>query len=625
MKKTFLTAILCIAVTLLFAQRNAPGAVYYSVYFPNAIHHEAQIVMTLTSVPKGPLRVRMSRSSPGRYATHEFAKNIYNVKAYTNKGGELMMKQIDGDIYEIPVHPPVVNVSYTLFGNWVDGTYAGIDAGQAHLNMPAAFMWAVGFDKRPIKIQFNDLDKYNWKVSTQLKNEGNGIYSAPNLQYMMDSPTELSNYKQTSWEIINPTGKRQKINLHVYSDDNQQTIDAFGKQVQKVVLEEQAVFSEVPNYDYGEYTFINNVHPTVNGDGMEHRNSTIITDPFEKIEGNERQVLGTFSHEYFHNWNVERIRPKSLEPFDFTHSNQSSELWFAEGFTQYYGEMLLKRAGVYELDRYADVLGNVINSVLNMPGAKKYPPVQMSRYAVFADAGVSIDANNMPNIFTTYYQYGAATALALDLRLRAEFNLTLDDYMHLCWQRFGKIEKPYTVPMLQLVLAQLTKEPAFASDFFRQYIYGIEKNNYEGLLANAGLLLRKENPGKAWAGPLFNAVGRSRAGQAHSAQQNDGLFIATSTVEGTPVYKAGLDAGDIVLTADGQEVKDQKAFNDIVANKKPGDKMIVKYKNRTGEHQATVVLEENPYFEVVTFEKAGKTLTADQEAFRNNWLQSKVK
>ncbi|WP_240663233.1 M61 family metallopeptidase [Mucilaginibacter limnophilus] len=231
MKKTFLTAILCIAVTLLFAQRNAPGAVYYSVYFPNAVHHEAQIVMTLTSVPKGPLRVRMSRSSPGRYATHEFAKNIYNVKAYSNKGGELVMKQIDADVYEIPVHPPVVNVSYTLFGNWVDGTYAGIDAGQAHLNMPAAFMWAVGFDKRPIKVQFNDLDKYNWKVSTQLKNEGNGIYSAPNLQYMMDSPTELSNFKQASWEIVNPTGKRQKINLHVYSDDSQQTIDAFSKQV----------------------------------------------------------------------------------------------------------------------------------------------------------------------------------------------------------------------------------------------------------------------------------------------------------------------------------------------------------------------------------------------------------
>ncbi|RYZ98220.1 MAG: M61 family peptidase [Sphingobacteriaceae bacterium] len=625
MKKLLLLAALCIFTSALFAQRNIPGTVYYTVSFPNAVHHEAEIVLTLTQSSKMPLRVRMSRSSPGRYATHEFGKNIYNVKAFTDKGTELFVKQIEGDIYEIPLHPSTVNISYTLFGNWVDGTYAGIDAGQAHLNMPAAFMWAVGFERRPIKVTFNDLDKYGWKVSSQLKYEGGNIYSAPNLQYLMDSPTELSAFKKTSWEVTNPTGLRQKINLHAYVDDSQQVVDVFAAMVQKVTLEEQAIFGELPAYDYGEYTFLNNVHSTVNGDGMEHRNSTIITDTYDKIEGNEVNILGTFSHEYFHSWNVERIRPKSLQPFDFTHSNLSSELWFAEGFTQYYGELALKRTNFYTIDNYTQVLGGLVNSVLNTPGAKKYPPVQASRYAVFADAGVSIDANNNSNIFTSYYQYGGATALALDLRLRAEFNLTLDDYMRLVWKTYGKTEKPYTIPLLQLALARLTKEPAFASDFFKQYIYGTAKNNYEGLLANAGLLMRKARPGKAWAGPLFNAVGRSRAGQAHSSSSQDGLFIATSTMEGSPIYKAGLDAGDIILQAEGQEVKDQKTFGDIIDTKKPGDKLAIKYKNRTGSHDAVITLEENPYYEVITFEKAGMTLSKDQEAFRNAWLQSKVK
>ncbi|RYD94521.1 MAG: M61 family peptidase, partial [Sphingobacteriales bacterium] len=539
MKKLLLIAAVIIYTSALFAQRRYTQApVYYTVSFPNAVHHEAEILMTIPQAPKGPLRVRMSRSSPGRYATHEFGKNIYNVSAFTDKGSMLPVRQIEGDIYEIPVHPSTVNISYTLFGNWVDGTYAGIDAGQAHLNMPATFMWVIGGERRPVKIQFNNLDKYKWKVSTQLKYEGGNLYSAPNMQYMMDSPTELSAYKATSWEVINPTGKRQKINLHIYSDDSQQAIDSFGKMVQKVVLEEQAIFGELPVYDYGEYTFINNTHPTVNGDGMEHRNSTIISDPLNKIEGNEKTSLGTFAHEYFHSWNVERIRPKSLEPFDFTHSNQSSELWFAEGFTQYYGEMLLTRAGFYTNDDYAGVLGLLVNAVLNTPAAKKYPPVDMSRYAVFADAGVSIDANNNINVFTTYYNYGGATALALDLRLRSEFNLTLDDYMRAVWQTYGKPEKPYTVPMLQLVLARFTKEPGFASDFFKQFIYSAEKNNYEPLLANAGFLMRKAHPGAAWAGPLFNSVGRSRAGQAHSASSGEGLFIATSTTEGTPVTTA---------------------------------------------------------------------------------------
>ncbi|MEO6150783.1 MAG: PDZ domain-containing protein [Mucilaginibacter sp.] len=625
MKKLFLLAAVSFYTSALFAQRYSPAPIYYTISFPNAVHHEAEIVITIPQAPKGPMRFRMSRSSPGRYATHEFGKNIYNVSAFSEKGSMLAARQIDGDIYEIPVHPSTVNISYTLFGNWVDGTYTGIDAGQAHLNMPATFMWVPGLERRPVKFQFNNIDKYNWKVSTQLKYEGGSIYTAPNLQYMMDSPIQLSASKITSWEVTNPTGKRQRINLHVYSDDSQQFIDAFGKMVQKVTLEEQAVFGELPAYDYGEYTFLNNVHPTVNGDGMEHRNSTVITDTFDKIEGNEKATLGTFAHEYFHSWNVERIRPKSLEPFDFTHSNQSGELWFAEGFTQYYGEMLLTRAGFYTNDEYGQVLGGLVNAVLNTPASKKYSPVQMSQYAVFSDAGVSIDANNNANVFTTYYQYGGATALALDLRLRSEFNLTLDDYMRQVWLTYGKTERPYTIPMLQLALARFTKEPGFASDFFKEFIYGAEKNNYAPLLANAGFLMRKAHPGIAWAGPLFNAVGRNRAGQAHSNASNEGLFIATSTVEGTPIYKAGLDAGDVILQAGGQDIKDQATWDSIIATKKPGDKLSVKYKNRMGMHEVEVLLEENPYFEVVTFENAGQPLSKEQEAFRNAWLQSKIK
>ena len=128
---------------------------------------------------------------------------------------------------------------------------------------------------------------------------------------------------------------------------------------------------------------------------MEHRNSTCIVLPINKVEGNENLMMGVFAHEYFHSWNVKRIRPKSLEPFNFEHANMSSELWFAEGFTQYYGEMLLIRSGFNTVDQYTRTVGGLVNSVLNTPAAAKYTPIQMSRYSVFADAGVSIDpANN---------------------------------------------------------------------------------------------------------------------------------------------------------------------------------------------------------------------------------------
>jgi predicted metalloprotease with PDZ domain len=440
---------------------------------------------------------------------------------------------------------------------------------------------------------------------------------------MMDSPTELADIKRSTWEVVNTDGKKETLHLTTHSVDAQPVIDNFAKMVQKVVLEEKAVFGELPTYDYGEYTFLQDVFPTNSGDGMEHRNSTSIVEPMDKVEGNEVRMLGTFAHEYFHSWNVKRIRPKTLEPFNFEHADMSGELWFAEGFTQYYGEMLLVRAGFHTPEEYTRTLGGLVNSVLNTPAAARYSPVQMSNYAVFADAGVSIDATNQGNIFTSYYFYGGATALALDLRLRSEFNINLDDYMRQVWLDNGKPYIPYTIADLQKSLTKLTNK-TFAAHFFTKYIYGFEKNNYVALLAKAGLILQKAQPGKAWAGSLFVNAQRGRSGQVRATTDN-GFAITSNTTIGTPIYKAGLDVGDVILKADGKDIKDAQAFSDAVTSKSIGDKIVVDYMDRAGMHQTTIILEENPALEVVTFEKAGKTLSAEQQAFRNNWLSSKVK
>ncbi len=621
MKKLFTLAAASLFAASAFAQKQKP--IYYTISFPNAVHHEAEILLTIPQAPGGALKVHMSRSSPGRYATHEFGKNIYNLKATGNDNVPLVIKQLEGDLYEIQGTTETVKISYTLFANWTDGTYASVDASHAHLNMPASIMWAEGQDERPIRVQFNDADKYGWKVATQLKSEGDNVYSAPNLQYLMDSPTELSAYKINSWTVDN-NGKPEKINITTHSDDSQAVIDNFAKMVQKMVLEEKAVFGELPVYDNGEYTFLQDVHPTTSGDGMEHRNSTIIVQPAPKVEGFESRLIGTFSHEYFHSWNVKRIRPKSLEPFNFTHANMSSELWFAEGFTQYYGELVLARAGIHSVDDYTRTIAGLVNQAVNTPGAAKYSPAEASRYAVFADAGVSIDPNNQTNMFTSYYTYGGATALALDLRLRSEFNLTLDDYMRQVWLSRGKVMKPYTIADLQSDLATVTKNPKFAADFFKRYVNSTEKNNYEALLAKAGMVLQRVQPGKGWAGPIGGAGGRGRSGQARTSE-GEGFAIQSNTTAGTPIYKAGIDAGDVITKADGKDIKDAAAFTEALANKKPGDKIAVSFKNRAGEHQTVISLEENPNYEVVTFEKAGKQLTKEQQDFRDKWLSSKVK
>ena len=608
MKKFLGTTLFSVLSLCVFAQNE----ISYTVSFPNAVHHEAEISLQISNVPAGPLTIRMSRSSPGRYATHEFGKNVYNLKAFDASGKPLVVNQPAGHEYEIAGHGNSVKVTYTVFGNWIDGTYAGFDNTHAHMNIPATFAFPVGMDGRARLVEFNYPDKQNWKVATQLKPLGKNTFYAANLQYFMDSPVEIADYKTAKWEVKNPDGKAQTIHLITHSNDNQAAIDRYAEMLKKMVDEHLAVWGEFPTYDYGNYYFLDDVYPDNAGDGMEHRNSTSIVQRTPKIEGYESNLLGTFSHEYFHSWNVERLRPKTLEPFDFAHSNVSDELWLAEGFTQYYGGLLLTRSGLKTIENSVQAFTGMVNSVLNTPGAKHFSPIEASRYAVFADAGVAIDQTNKANIFLSYYTYGAATALALDLRLRSEFKLTLDDYMRALWKAYGKPEVAYRVQDLEKTLSELTKNPSFAKDFFKRYIYGTEKNDYAKLLLNAGLVLRKANPGKAFTGfGRLNAV--------------NGKVILPQTLVGSPAYVAGLDVDDVLLTIDGKDINAVAAVDAIIDAHRPGDTISITYLYRGEQKTTTLTLTENPALEVVTIENTGGTLTPAMQTFRDSWLNSQVK
>jgi predicted metalloprotease with PDZ domain len=604
--KTSLYLLLFLFSTLnLFAQKPLE----YRISFPNAVHHEADVELLIPDVPAGPLTFRMSRSSPGRYATHEFGKNVYAVKAFNENGSELPVIQIEGDVYRVDKHNGTVKISYTVFGNWVDGTYLAIDEIHAHLNMPAAFMWVPVLSGRPIQIKFNDLNKYGWKVATQLKPTVLAdTFTAPDLNYFMDSPVELSDHHLFSWTDRNTDNTEQLIRVSSHSVDNKEVVFGYAKMVERMVKESKAVFGELPRFDHGSYTFLQDVSKDNAGDGMEHRNSTVITDPLNKIAGNEEDLLGTFSHEFFHAWNVERIRTKTLEPFNFSHANMSSELWFAEGFTQYYGNLILKRAGFLSDKQYQGVLSDILNGVLNSPGASSFSAPQMSRRAVFVDAGVSVDRNNYANTFTSYYTYGAFIALGLDLRLRSEFKRTLDDFMQAVWKKHGKTEIPYSIQDLQNVLGVLTNT-GFAEDFFSRYVLGTEKNDYAKLLANAGLNLKKAQPEKASIGSIRLYVnpadGKSR--------------VVSPTIKGTAAYEAGIDMGDYILKIGDDALNGN--LDDILKKYRPGERIPVVFEHKGKVKTGTLNLMESNLLELLENEKAN----SEQIRFQTDWLTSKIK
>ena len=577
----------------------------YQVSFDNAVHHEARISVTYRDVGAAPVRFQMSRSSPGRYAIHEFAKNVYSVSAVDGRGRPLTIERTDPYGWTVPGHDGTVVFSYTLFGDRSDGTYSQIDATHAHLNMPATLVWATGFDDRPVEIAFKPFDD-SWAVATQLE-QGPDAYTfaAPNLQYLMDSPTELSAHMRRQW-TVDDQGVPRTVVIAAHHAGTEAEMDIFAERARRVVDAQIAVFGDVPDYDFGTYTFIADYLPYVSGDGMEHRNSTIINNSRSFKEADFGQI-GTLSHEFFHAWNVERIRPAELEPFDFTRANPTPSLWFAEGFTSYYGPLSIRRAGVSNVDAFLAEMGGQLNFVQNASGRRFGSPQEMSLRAPFVDAATSIDPTN-DAIFVSYYPYGAVIAFGLDLTLRQRFpGVTLDDLMRYMWRAHGVTEKPYTPADLQAALAEVTGDAAFAAEVFDRQIRGSDLPDFAPLLAQAGIQIRPANPTAAWAGGVrFPATGPA--------------IIPAAVAPGTPLYEAGLDRGDQIVAVGDAAVAGAADWIAALAAAKPGDVVPVRFLQRGVERSATLRLVVDPSFRLVRSEADGGAVTPEQLAFRQAWL-----
>jgi predicted metalloprotease with PDZ domain len=582
-------------------------SVEYHLGFPNAVHHEAEVTATFRGVPQPLLEVLMSRSSPGRYALHEFAKNVYQFRANSAKGESLGVTRPNPYGWNVAAKGETVIVHYTVFGDHADGTYAGIDQTHAHLNLPAILVWARGFENAPAQVTFEIPAGSGWRVATQLKPEADGSWTAPSLEWLMDSPVELSTHAVAEWKV-----EGQSFRMAVHSRESDDAVKAVAKKAQAVVLEAEGVFGNLPKFDNGTYTFLMDYLPYVYGDGMEHRDSTSISGT-AYLKDSEKAALSTVAHEFFHSWNVRRIRPRSLEPFNFERANMSDELWFAEGFTSYYGPLTLQRAGFSTLDEFARELSGEVNRVLNGPGREMFSVVEMSEQAPFVDAARSIDANNFRNTFISYYTYGAALAFGFDLSIRERFpGKSLDDWMRVMWRRHADVGSPYTLTDLQSGLAEATGDAAFAAETFRKHIVGKEPLDYAALAKEAGLEVRKAHAGKPWVGA------------ARVDSEGDGAKLAEVSLRGSPLYRAGLEMGDVVTQCDGKLLKKAEDFQGCVAKHAVGDVLNLVYTSRAGARKATVTVAEDPAVEIVTFEKAGEDISAPVKSFRIEWLGSKA-
>ena len=617
--KTAFRLLLIVAPMLLAASRVAGQSTDYEITVTNGGTHQAQVRATFSGLQHGPIVVRMSRSSPGRYAVHEFAKNVYAVSATNGAGQPLQLTRRDPYSWGVASHDGTINFRYTIFGDRVDGTFLGIDQTHVHMNMPATFAWVDELDTAPVTLSLRVPE--GWRVATQLEPTSDPmLFRAPNLQYFLDSPTEASAFTLREWtQPIGTQTPRYRIALHHQGTEAQ--ADSFAALVRRIVAEQHAIWGEAPAYDFGTYTFIVDYLPWASGDGMEHRNSTIVSaggrasiaEPAARVAR-----LGTMSHELFHAWNVERLRPATLEPFDFMRANMSDVLWFAEGFTSYYGPLAIRRAGIFSDDDFARTLSNLIVTTIESPARMFGSAAEMSQRAAFVDAATSIDPTHHHNTFLSYYTWGAAIGAGLDLTLRTRFEKTLDGWMRALWTEYGRQQtaalapaRPYTLTDLRTSLGAFVGDTAFANDFFRRHIEGSQPIPYGPMLARAGFLLEPDSA-RPYLGGSF---------EADSA--TGGVYVNWTAANGS-FWNAGINNGDIILAVDGDEVSTPEELTGAVAGKRAGDVIAVEVIQRSGRNTVRLPILMRAPLRLVTFESAGRELTAEQRAFRESWLGSKA-
>ncbi len=573
-----------------------------------------QVEVTFADVPAGTLQVLMSRTSPGRYAVHEFAKNVFDVHVDDGAGVPLRYERPNTSQWDVVAHSGAVRVRYKVFGDQVDGTFLGIDTTHAHINIPAALMWARGLEGRPVRVTFDGAP--GWKVATQLRPTSDPqTFTAPNLQYLVDSPAELSNFSLRTFRLD------QEFRIALHHEGSEADADRFAAGVERLVREERAIFGELPAFE-APYTFIADFVPHAASDGMEHRNSTILTSPVSlRTADRQLDVLGTAAHEFFHSWNIERMRPRSLEPFKLDAPNPSGELWFGEGFTNYYEQLTMHRSGLWSIEHFTARLSDNLDMVVRSPARKYISAEDASRFGQFIDQASWSDPTNFDNSFLSYYEWGAAIGLGLDLSLRArtEGKVTLDDYMRRLWREFGRakpavegaVARPYTMQDLRQTLADISGDRAFAGEFFDRYIQGREVVDYRQLLARAGLVLRKIRPGRPWIGPV-------------EFDFSEGFpRISTATIEDTPAYAAGLDRGDHLLSLDGTAISAPGRLDELVQRRTPGDRLRMSIRRRGVTQDLTIAIEEDPRLQIVPVETTGRPPTPAERAFRDAWLGSK--
>jgi predicted metalloprotease with PDZ domain len=597
---------------------------HYRITPANPAAHLFEVSLTIDDPDPAGQRFMLPTWIPGSYMIREFARHIVSIAGVSN-GRAVGIEKIDKATWQAtPVSGPLT-VTYQVYAWDLSVRAAHLDETHAFFNGPSVFLLALGHEERVCTVDILPpvADRYaGWRVATALtpvkaspvgEPKAFGTYAAANYDELIDHPVEMGAFSHATFEACGVTHHIAITGRH-RTDMNRLCADLKRVCEWQIKLFEPATAAA----PMGEYWFL--VMAVGDGyGGLEHRASTALICNRDdlpnallagdrKIVNGYRRFLGLASHEYFHTWNVKRIKPEAFIPYDLTRENYTRQLWFFEGFTSYYDDLALVRSGLIEPLAYLEMIAENIGRVTSQAGRLKQSVAESS-----FDAWVKYyrQDENSPNAIVSYYQKGSIIGLALDLTIRLKTGGTksLDDVMRALWNQYGKAGTGVPEGGVELVASQVSGVDL--QPFFDHALRGTSDLDLATLFAGFAIEMQWKVPGQQKADdPAPSSLG------AKITSEPNGDARLAQVFDGGAAQIAGLSAGDIVVAVDGLRIT-AGTLERRIKSYAPGSALVFTAFRRDELMSINVTLQPQPA-QICSLTTADTPI--DAKARRNAWL-----
>jgi predicted metalloprotease with PDZ domain len=571
---------------------------------PHPETHLFWVNLTLQDWHHDTLALKMPVWTPGSYMVREYSRHLQNFSATTLDNSPLTWEKVSKNHWRVntatcdgqrPLSEHRISITYRIYANELTVRTNHLDQTHGYFNGAALFLYSPEYTHHPLRITIEPPHP-DWLVSTPLMSgeDEPHTFIAPDFNTLVDSPFEIGTHAIYPFEVL---GKPHEF--AVWGHGNFQIAPVLAD-TQKIIEAEATLFAGLP---YDRYLFI--LHLFSNGfGGLEHKNAcSLIFSRFGFGETDSYQrFMQLVAHEFFHLWNIKRIRPQALEQFDYDQENYTPSLWFSEGTTSYYDLLLPLRAGIYGVKDFFKHLSRDITRYLVTPG-RMVQPLQESSF----DAWIKLyrpDANSS-NSQMSYYLKGSLVSLLLDLKIRlnTQNQKSLDDVMRQMWQTFGVEETGFTPAQLQEVITAIAQEDL--TEFWHLYFDGTEELPIQSYLEPFGLELQAKVSDLPYLGC--------------TVATEQGRTVLKAIASYSPAQKAGLDSGDELLALNGVRVS-AESFNARLKDFEPGDvvELTVFHHDDLWTYPITLGEPQAEQFTVSAIEQPTPSQTANRVAWLGN-------